>query len=145
MHMHMPLGRAPAPAPAHTHTHPDRPQYAPAVQPPLSQVMTLWVIAYIFIGQVAVPAVLSALDVERMELSMRGQAVLHLCLDIAQLAVTLITLRFCLHKYKPRQQGLFRVQWKGWWVLWVLAAALCFPAVDWLSTQSMVSGSMLAA
>lgn len=58
--------------------------------------MVLWLLAYIVIGQVAVPITLSQLGLDRDELSLRGHALLHLCLDLSQLGVTLMILWRCL-------------------------------------------------
>ena len=41
---------------------------------------------------------------------MRGHALLHLCLDLSQLAVTLLILWGCLKQYRPRKRGLFPVR-----------------------------------
>ncbi|GIL61027.1 hypothetical protein Vafri_15400 [Volvox africanus] len=101
------------------------------------QVMTLWLLAYIIIGHVIVPLVLSCLGVDRLELTVRNHAVLHLCLDVSQLVITLSILWSCLRPYRPRSLGLFPVRLRG---LWPLAVALCcasFPLVDWLAHQSM--------
>lgn len=46
--------------------------------------MALWLLAYIIIGQVAVPIALSLLGIDRETLSMRGHALLHLSLDMSQ-------------------------------------------------------------
>lgn len=110
----------------------------PQMQTHYLQIMALWVLAYLFVGQIAVPLVLNGLGIDRMDLSMRGHAVLHLCLDISQLIITLGILWFCLKDFKPREKGLFPVSFKGWWFLWVVLACCSFPAVDWLSTQSQV-------
>lgn len=59
------------------------------------QVMMLWLLAYIVIGQVAVPITLSLLGLDRDELTIRGHALLHLCLDLSQLGVTLMILWRC--------------------------------------------------
>ena len=48
----------------------------------VSQVMLLWLLAYILIGQVAVPTALSLLGLDRDDMGVRGHAVLHLCLDL---------------------------------------------------------------
>jgi len=102
------------------------------------QVMMLWMLAYIIIGQVAVPMGLSVLGIDREALTVRGHAVLHLFLDLTQLGVTLLILWQCLKKYKPRSKGLFPIRWGGNWPLVVLAACMVFPAVDWLAQQSLV-------
>lgn len=69
--------------------------------------MVLWLLAYIIIGQVAVPVALSLLGLDRDDLGLRGHAMLHLCLDISQLGFTLFILWHCLKQYKPRKRGLF--------------------------------------
>ncbi|PNH08949.1 putative membrane peptidase ydiL [Tetrabaena socialis] len=106
-------------------------------QEPL-QVMMLWLLAYILIGQVAVPLVLGCMGIDRLELSVRSHAVLHLCLDVSQLLTTLGILWACLRKYRPRALGLFPLlPLRGLWLLGVLLCAATFPAVDWLAHQSM--------
>jgi hypothetical protein len=72
--------------------------------------MVLWLLAYIIIGQVAVPVGLSLLGLDRDALSVRGHAVLHLCLDLSQLAFTLAILWFCLKQYRPLKKGLFPIR-----------------------------------
>ncbi|KAG2450646.1 hypothetical protein HYH02_004486 [Chlamydomonas schloesseri] len=99
--------------------------------------MVLWLLAYVMIGQVAVPLVLSCLGVDRLELTVRSHAVLHLCLDITQLLVTLGILWSCLRAYKPRARGLFPLRWRGLWWVAVLLGCATFPFVDWLAHQSM--------
>ena len=101
------------------------------------QVMLLWLLAYILIGQVAVPMVLAMLGLDRDYMSMRGLAVLHLCLDLSQLGVTLLILWRCLRDYQPQRLGLFPVRWRGAWPLLVLLSCAVFPLVDWVANQSM--------
>jgi len=101
------------------------------------QVMVLWLLAYIIIGQVAVPMGLSLLGIDRDELSIRGHALLHLALDVSQLAGTLLILWGCLKDYHPARRGLFPVKLRGTWPLAVIASTLVFPAVDWVAQQSM--------
>jgi hypothetical protein len=48
------------------------------------QVMVLWLLAYIIIGQVAMPICLSMMGMSADDLSARGHALMHLCLDVAQ-------------------------------------------------------------
>jgi uncharacterized protein len=74
------------------------------------QVMVLWLLAYIIIGQVAVPVGLSLLGLDRDELSVRGHAMLHLCLDLSQLGFTLGILGHCLKQYKPLKRGFFPIR-----------------------------------
>lgn len=103
------------------------------------QVMLLWVLAYIIIGQVAVPLALSCLGLERHDLTIRSHAVLHLCLDISQLMVTLAILWHCLRSHRPRKRGLFPASVRDWpsWLPLVLLGCATFPMVDWLAHQSM--------
>ncbi|KXZ47186.1 hypothetical protein GPECTOR_37g192 [Gonium pectorale] len=100
------------------------------------QVMTLWLLAYFIIGQIGVPLVLDALGIYRPEMSVRGSAMLHLCLDLCQLGVTLGILWSCLRSYRPRRLGLFPVRLKGYWILAVALCCATFPAVDWLAHQN---------
>jgi hypothetical protein len=46
--------------------------------------MVLWLLAYIIIGQVAMPICLSMMGMSADDLSARGHALMHLCLDVAQ-------------------------------------------------------------
>ncbi len=46
--------------------------------------MVLWLLAYIIIGQVAMPICLSLLGKSAEDLSVRGHAIMHLCLDLSQ-------------------------------------------------------------
>ncbi|KAL6755451.1 CAAX protease self-immunity-domain-containing protein [Haematococcus lacustris] len=101
------------------------------------QVMVLWLLAYIIIGQVAMPMCLGLLGKTQEELSVRGHALMHLCLDMAQLAVTLLILKHCLKQYQPRKRGLFPVRLGGYWWLVVAAACTVFPLVDWVAVQSV--------
>ncbi|GFH17160.1 uncharacterized protein HaLaN_13726, partial [Haematococcus lacustris] len=102
-------------------------------------VMVLWLLAYIIIGQVAMPMCLGLLGKSQEELSVRGHALMHLCLDMAQLAVTLLILKHCLKQYQPRKRGLFPVRLGGYWWLVVAAACTVFPLVDWVAVQSVLS------
>uniref|UniRef100_A0A383W3W3 CAAX prenyl protease 2/Lysostaphin resistance protein A-like domain-containing protein n=1 Tax=Tetradesmus obliquus TaxID=3088 RepID=A0A383W3W3_TETOB len=103
------------------------------------QVMGLWLLAYLALGQLAVPALLSGLGVDQAALGPRGGALLNLSLDLGQVGITAAILAGCLGRYAPRQRGLFRVAWQGGRWLWVVAAgALAFPVVDWLANSSMV-------
>ncbi|EFJ49865.1 hypothetical protein VOLCADRAFT_80447 [Volvox carteri f. nagariensis] len=101
------------------------------------QVMTLWLLAYIIIGHVIVPLILSCLGVDRLELTVRSHAVLHLCLDLSQLIITLSILWSCLREFRPLSLGLFPVRLRGLWPLAVVLCCASFPLVDWLAHQSM--------
>lgn len=102
------------------------------------QVMFLWLLAYLLVGQVAVPVVLAMLGLDRDDLSSRGYAVLHLGLDLSELLVTMLILWRCLKEYRPRALGLFPVRLRGWWLLYVMLACGIFPFVDWLAQQSVM-------
>jgi len=102
------------------------------------QVMFLWLLSYLLVGHVFVPLVLAAAGVDRDELSSRGFAILHLGLDVSELAVTLAILWRCLAHFRPRAAGLFPLSLRGGWPLQVLAACAVFPAVDWLAQQSLI-------
>lgn len=52
------------------------------------QVMALWLLAYVIIGQVALPIALSLLGIDRDAMSIRGHALLHLSLDMSQVRET---------------------------------------------------------
>lgn len=112
------------------------------------QVMGLWLLAYVGLGQVVVPLGLGLAGLEYEELGYRATALLHLAMDAVQLGVTLGILARCLRKYKPRALGLFPLRWQGGrWAGWVLAGAATFPLVEWLSAQSwgLWSGAAAAA
>lgn len=99
--------------------------------------MGLWLLAYVGLGQVVVPLGLGLAGVEYEELGFRALALLHLAMDTVQLGVTLAILARCLREYRPRQLGLFPLRWAGGrWLGWVVAGALTFPLVEWLSAQS---------
>lgn len=48
-------------------------------------------------------------------MSVRGQALLHLCLDLSQLGVTLAILWHALKEFKPRARGFFPIRWAAGW------------------------------
>uniref|UniRef100_A0A7S0YGQ9 CAAX prenyl protease 2/Lysostaphin resistance protein A-like domain-containing protein n=1 Tax=Polytomella parva TaxID=51329 RepID=A0A7S0YGQ9_9CHLO len=73
------------------------------------QVLSLWWLCYVVLGQVLVPLALELLSVDRSALSTRGHAVLHLALDLSQLVATLSVLYHCLAEYRPRKLGMFPV------------------------------------
>lgn len=98
--------------------------------------MVLWLLAYVVIGQVAVPIGLSALGLDRDELSVRGHAILHLCLDLSQLGVTLLILRQCLGQFRPRKRGFFPIKWvqnkrRGVGALGGAWCSLCAEHASW--------------
>ena len=101
--------------------------------------MVLWLLAYLVVGQVGVPLLLALLGLDRGSLSARGQAGLHLVLDLNELLITVAILRRCLHGYKCDMAQLFPVRFQGSWPVQVGLASLCFPAVDWLAQQCVVS------
>lgn len=106
--------------------------------------MALWFLAYFIIGQVIVPLVLACLGIDRSELTVRSHAVMHLCLDISQLGVTLGVMWSCLKDYKPRALGLFPVRWRGLWVFGVALCCISFPAIDWLAHKCTVGACVRA-
>lgn len=63
---------------------------------------------------------------------------MHLCLDLAQLGVTVGILQTSLRSFRPVSLGLFPIRWRGRWPLLVLACCSLFPLVDWLAQQSVV-------
>jgi hypothetical protein len=92
-------------------------------------VLSLWMLAYVAIGQLLVPAALTALDLERAAMCPRELALLNLCVDCFQAALTLLLLAKCLGRYRPRTRGLFPLGWqRGRWLTWVAAGE------DWLCT-----------
>lgn len=85
-------------------------------------VLSLWLLAYVAIGQLLVPSVLTALDLERAAMCPRELALLNLCVDCFQAALTLLLLAKCLGRYRPRTRGLFPLGWqRGRWLTWVAA------------------------
>jgi hypothetical protein len=86
------------------------------------QVMGLWLLAYLALGQLVVPALLALLGVDQAALGPRGSALLNLSLDLGQVGITLAMLAGCLGRYAPRQRGLFRLAWQGGRWLWIVAA-----------------------
>jgi hypothetical protein len=52
----------------------------------VAQVMSLWLLAYILVGQVLFPIALSMLGLDRDYLTLRGHALLHLALDVCQVS-----------------------------------------------------------
>ncbi|KAF8055665.1 hypothetical protein HT031_006687 [Scenedesmus sp. PABB004] len=103
------------------------------------QVMGLWLLAYVAMGQLLVPALLALLDIDQAAMSARGAALLNLGLDVGQVLVTLTILVACLARYRPGERGLFPVAWQGGaWLGAVAAGAACFPVVDWLAHSSVV-------
>ena len=103
----------------------------------VAQVMSLWLLAYILIGQALFPMALSLLGLDRDYLTLRGHAVLHLCLDLSQLGATILILWKCLSPFKPRSLGLFPIRFKGSWPLIVLVSTLLFPLIDSLAQKSL--------
>ena len=90
------------------------------------QVMGLWLLAYIALGQLLVPAALGLAGVERAALGARATAALNLALDAGQVGLTLSILVRCLAGYRPRQAGLFKLAWEGGaWIAPVAAGAQC--------------------
>lgn len=89
-------------------------------------VLSLWLLAYVAIGQLLVPAVLALLDLERGAMSARELALLNLCVDCFQAALTLLMLAKCLGRYRPRTRGLFPLRWQGGaWLPWVAGGEFC--------------------
>ncbi|MEW5300178.1 MAG: hypothetical protein WDW36_003126 [Sanguina aurantia] len=102
------------------------------------KVMFCWLLAYFSTAYIGVPASLMMLGLEREELGVRGQALLDLGVDIAQLGSTLLILYLCLRQFRPRDRGLFPFKWRGWWPLAVVVGFLSFPVVTWFGQQSLV-------
>ncbi|KAK9829399.1 hypothetical protein WJX72_005594 [[Myrmecia] bisecta] len=104
------------------------------------QVMILWVLAFWILGYWIIPLGLGTFGLEREDLTTRGQALVHLLLDVSEMGVTLGLLWACLRRYKPLALGWFR----SWlrparrWVPQVLLALLSFPLVDIVSARSQI-------
>ncbi|KAK9915094.1 hypothetical protein WJX75_004689 [Coccomyxa subellipsoidea] len=102
------------------------------------QVMILWLMAFWVLGYVALPGGLELLGLEREELTARGQALVHLVLDVGELGATLGILWGCLRAYRPRALGWFHARlwpphpWLGHMVL----ACAAFPLVDLAAARS---------
>ena len=74
--------------------------------------MLLWLIAYVTIGQVAVPITMSLLGLDREAMSIRSHAIVHLGIDVSQLAITLLILWRCL---KPLEKMVSSYRNRTWY------------------------------
>eukprot|EP00873_Tetraselmis_striata_P034692 jgi/Tetstr1/454956/TSEL_041817.t1 len=100
------------------------------------EVMIIWVLAFWFLGNWVVPLGLELQGIGMEELSARGQAAMHLVVDVSELVLTLGILWLKLRRFKPRSLGLFPTKLRGNWMFVVALACLSFPLVDWLALQS---------
>lgn len=86
------------------------------------------------------PCLLDLAGYERDDLSRRGQALVHLVLDVGQLGLTIAILWKRLKAYRPRNLGWFETrllpvqQWLGP----VLVAAASFPLLNIVAQQAQV-------
>jgi hypothetical protein len=101
------------------------------------QVMGLWLLAYLALGQLVVPALLALLGVDQAALGPRGSALLNLSLDLGQVGITAAILAGCLGHYRPQQRGLFRLAWQGGRWLWIVAAGVCRLAMQLVAVAAM--------
>lgn len=83
----------------------------------------------------------------RAQLSSRGEAFLHVALDLGMLGFTVAILWLCLKQYKPRALGWFRSRvWPPKWMLKVLlACAIGFPLAMYLGDFSQVWSQTIIA
>lgn len=105
----------------------------------LPQVMLIWVLAFWVLGNWVVPLGLELFGLGPEDLTARGQAFMHLVVDLSELGVTLGILWLRLRAYRPLARGWFPFKWeRGSWIPGVLLACLLFPVVDWLALHSQV-------
>ncbi len=105
------------------------------------QTSILWLLAFWILCYWILPCLLDLAGYERDDLSRRGQALLHLILDVGQLGLTIGILWKRLKAYRPRSLGWFETrllpiqQWLGP----VLVAAASFPFLNIVAQQAQVS------
>ena len=105
------------------------------------QISVLWLLAFWILGYWILPCLLDLAGYERDDLSRRGQALLHLILDVGQLGFTIAILWKRLKAYRPRSLGWFETrllpiqQWLGP----VIVAAASFPLLNIVAQQAQVS------
>lgn len=109
-------------------------------EPAAVQVLLLWLMAFWFLGHCLLPTSFDFAGLERDDLSMRGQALVHLVLDFGQLGLTLAILHQKLKPYRARYLGWFHTQLLPLqqWLPPVLLAALSFPALNIIAQQAQV-------
>ncbi len=105
------------------------------------QISILWLLAFWILGYWILPCLLDLAGYERDDLSRRGQALVHLILDVGQLGLTIAILWKRLKAYRPRSLGWFETrllpiqQWLGP----VIVAAASFPLLNIVAQQAQVS------
>lgn len=106
----------------------------------VTSVSVLWLLAFWILGYWVVPCVLDLAGYERDDLSRRGQALVHLVLDVGQLGLTIAILWQKLKAYKPRRLGWFDTQLRPirQWLVPVLVAAATFPVLNIVAQQAQV-------
>jgi len=100
----------------------------------VAQVLFSWLVAFTCIGWWAVPWILGLTGQTRYTMSMRGQALLHLVLDVWQCIMTMFILWATLRQHKPLQLGIFPFSLKPrTWLPYVLLGLCSFPFIEGLS------------
>jgi len=104
------------------------------------QVSVLWLLAFWILGYWVLPCLLDLAGLERDDLSRRGQALVHLVLDVGQLGLTIAILWKKLKAYKPRGLGWFETRlWPvQQWLAPVVIAAASFPLLNLVAQQAQV-------
>jgi len=96
--------------------------------------MLLWLLAFWALGYVIVPGALEFAGMApRDSLPPRAAAVVHLLLEVSELAATALVLWRVLRKYRPRSLGWFRADLgkpRWGWALPLLLVVAAFPVVD---------------
>lgn len=87
-----------------------------------------------------VPYGLDLAGIDSDNLSTVAQALLHLIMDAAQLAMTVLILWIRLKAYRPREKGWFSINLRPVlrWLIPVVAATVLFPVFDQLARESQV-------
>ncbi|DBA78948.1 TPA: hypothetical protein ACH3X1_008823 [Trebouxia sp. C0004] len=106
----------------------------------VASISTLWLLAFWILGYWILPCLLDLAGYERDDLSRRGQALVHLILDVGQLGLTIAILWKRLKAYRPRSLGWFETrllpirQWLGP----VIVAAASFPLLNIVAQQAQI-------
>lgn len=106
----------------------------------VASISILWLLAFWILGYWILPCLLDLAGYERDDLSRRGQALLHLILDVGQLGFTIAILWKRLKAYRPRSLGWFETrllpiqQWLGP----VTVAAASFPLLNIVAQQAQI-------
>ena len=93
------------------------------------QVMILWFAAFLLVGHVGLPSVVTWLGFNCRELSARGLALYSLSADVVEMFVGLGVLYQCLRPYFPLPKRWFPIALKGRWWMEILRGCVAFPIV----------------